>query len=88
MIAGLSVTGASNILWQDINPVDAMQCCLLRGQLCVAPEVDLRGNVQYICLCNANKAEPTLALKPRGDITRNPKRSKNRTCECVSDKKD
>ena len=31
------------------------------------------GNVHYCCLCNANKAEPTLALNPRGDITRNPK---------------
>ena len=37
----------------------------------VAPEVDL-GNVHYICLCNAYKTEPTLALKPR-DVTRNPK---------------
>ena len=32
-----------------------------------------QGIVHYICLCNANKAEPTLALKSRGDITRNPK---------------
>ena len=40
---------------------------------CVAPEVDL-GNVHYIHLCKiANKAEPTLALKPGGDIIRNPK---------------
>ena len=31
------------------------------------------GNVHYIHLCNVNKAEPTLALKPRGDVTRNPK---------------
>ena len=34
-----------------------------------------------------NKAEPTLALKPRGDITRNPKQGyhwpQNRTCVCV-----
>ena len=32
----------------------------------------------------ANKAEPTLALKPRGDVTRNPKRGyqwpQKRTC--------
>ena len=33
----------------------------------------ISGNVQYICLHNANKAEPTLALKPRGYITRNAK---------------
>ena len=34
-----------------------------------------------------NKAEPTLALKPRGHITRNPKEGyhwpQNRTCVCV-----
>ena len=38
-----------------------------------------------------NKAEPTLALKPRGDVTRNPKQGyqwpQNRTCECVRQKK-
>ena len=47
--------------------------------------------MRYICLRNANKAEPTLALKPRGDITRNPKQGcqwpQNRTCECVQQKK-
>ena len=35
-------------------------------------------------LQKANKAEPTLALKPRGDVPRNPKQgyqwSQNRTC--------
>ena len=35
----------------------------------------------------ANKAEPTLALKPTGDITRKPKqryqRPQNMTCVCV-----
>ena len=38
----------------------------------------------------ANKAEPTLALKPRGDVTRNPKQGyqwpQKRTCECVRQK--
>ena len=38
----------------------------------VAPGVDL-GDVHYIHLCNVNKVEPTLALKPGGDVTRNPK---------------
>ena len=46
--------------------------------------------IHYIRLCNANKAEPTLALKPRGDVTRNPKQGyqwpQNRTCECVRQK--
>ena len=27
-----SLTGASNILGQDMDPVNAPQCCLLRGQ--------------------------------------------------------
>ena len=47
----------------------------------------ISGKVHYIHLCNVNKAEPTLALKPRGDVTRNPKQGyqwpQNRTCECV-----
>ena len=38
-----------------------------------------------------NKVEPTLALKPRGDITRNPNQGyqwpQNRTGECVGQKK-
>ena len=40
----------------------------------VAPEVDL-GDCTYTFTSTkkVNKAEPTLALKPRGDITRNPK---------------
>ena len=33
----------------------------------------ISGNVHYIRLHNRNKAEPTLALKPREDVTRNPK---------------
>ena len=31
----------------------------------------ISGNVHYIRLRNANKAEPTLPWNPRGDITRN-----------------
>ena len=42
LIAGLSPTGASNILGQDMNPVGAPQCLLSRGRQRVAPEVDLR----------------------------------------------
>ena len=41
----------------------------------VAPEEDLRECI-YITFTSAkqaNKAEPTRALKPRGDVTRNPK---------------
>ena len=39
----------------------------------VAPEVDLGECILHSPLQKANKAEPTLALKPRGDVTRNPK---------------
>ena len=31
------------------------------------------GSVHYLHLCSANKVEPTLVLKPRRNITRNPK---------------
>ena len=39
----------------------------------IAPEVDLRECTLHSPLQKANKAEPILALKSRGDITRNPK---------------
>ena len=38
----------------------------------VAPEVDLGECTLHSPLQKANKAEPTLALNPRGDVTRNP----------------
>ena len=85
IIVGLSLTGASNILGQDMNLVDALQCCLSRGW----HQTWISGNVLYMYfhLCNENKAEPTLALKPRGDITRNPKQRyqwrQNRTCKKI-----
>ena len=39
----------------------------------VTPEVNLREHILRAPLPNANKAEPTLALKPRGDVSRSPK---------------
>ena len=39
----------------------------------VAPEVNLRECISRTPLQSSNKAEPTLALKPRGDVTRSPK---------------
>ena len=39
----------------------------------VASEVDLGECTLHLPLQKVNKAEPTLALKPRGDVTRNPK---------------
>ena len=39
----------------------------------VAPEVELRECSLHLPPLKANKAEPTLALNPRGDVTRNQK---------------
>ena len=39
----------------------------------VAPEVNLRECTSHTPLPSVNKAEPTVALKPRGDVTRSPK---------------
>ena len=40
MLVGSSLTSASNILGQNMNVVDAPQCCLSRGWQCIAPEVE------------------------------------------------
>ena len=39
----------------------------------VTPEVNLRECISHTPPQSSNKAEPTLALKPRGDVTRSPK---------------
>ena len=39
----------------------------------VAPQVNLRERISRTPPQSLNKAEPTLALKPRGDVTRSPK---------------
>ena len=56
----------------------------------VAPEVDLRGMYITPASAKVNKVEPTLALKPRGDVTRNLKQGyqwpQNRTRVCVRQK--
>ena len=39
----------------------------------VTPEVNLRERISHMPPQSSNKAEPTLALKPRGDVTRGPK---------------
>ena len=39
----------------------------------VTPEVNLSEHISHTPPWSLNKAEPTLALKPRGDITRSPK---------------
>ena len=39
----------------------------------VALEVNLRECISHMPPQSSNKAEPTLVLKPRGDVTRSPK---------------
>ena len=79
----------SNILGQDMNSVVTPQCCPSRGWQLVAPEVDLRKCTLH-SLPQCELGRTTLALKPRGDVTRNPKQGyqwpQNRTCECVRQK--
>ena len=54
----------------------------------VAPEVNLRERISHMPLKSSNKAEPTLALKPRGDVTRNLKQRYQRPQKwtCVQQK--
>ena len=64
------------------HPTSA-ETCMWRKQLAamlaiyksrgVAPEVNLRKYISCMPQQSSNKAEPTLALKPRGDVTRKPK---------------
>ena len=73
------------------SPTSAHTCGEVTGCMpaakrsaCVLPEVDLRECTLNSPLQKANKTEPTLALKPRGDVTRNPKQGcqwpQKRTC--------
>ena len=43
------------------------------SRCCTRGESQGMCNVTHMPLLSSNKAEPTLALKPRGDITRSPK---------------
>ena len=57
----------------------------VKGLACVAPEV------MYITFASAMRiGQPTLALKPKGNVTRNPKQGdewpQNRTYECIRQK--
>ena len=56
-------------------PLFQIQCLLSKGRINYNYHQRwILGNVNYICLCKkGNKVESALALKPRGDITRNPK---------------
>ena len=67
------------------SPTSAHACEEVTKRLAsVAPEVDLRECTLHSPPQKVNKAEPTLALKPRGDVTRNLKQGyqwpQKRTC--------
>ena len=62
-------TSAETHMWGK-QPAAMLAIYTGRG---VAPEVNLRERISHTPLQSLNKAEPTLALKPRGDITRSPK---------------
>ena len=62
-------TSAETHMWGK-QPAAMLAIYTCRG---VAPEVNLREHISHTPLQSLNKAEPTLALKPRGDVTRSPK---------------
>ena len=62
-------TSAETYMWG--KPLAAMLAIYTsRG---VTQEVNLREHISCTPPQSSNKAEPTLALKPRGDVTRSPK---------------
>ena len=62
-------TSAETRMWGK-RPAAMLAIYTGRG---VAPEVNLRERRSHMPPQSSNKAEPTLALKPRGDVTRSPK---------------
>ena len=59
-------TSAETCMWGK-QPAAMLAIYTSRG---VAPEVNLRERISHMPSQSLNKAEPTLALKPRGDTTR------------------
>ena len=59
-------SSAETRMWGK-RPAAMLAICTGRG---VAPEVNLRERISHMPPQSSNKAEPTLALKPRGDVTR------------------
>ena len=59
-------TSAETHMWGK-RPATMLAVYTSRG---VAPEVNLRERISCTPLPSSNKAEPTLALKPRGYVTR------------------
>ena len=62
-------TSAETRMWGK-RPAAMLAIYTSRG---VTTEVNLRECIARMPLQSSNKAEPTLALKPRGDLTRSPK---------------
>ena len=90
LIAGSSPTGAlGNILGQDMNPVGTPAMLTVKRSATCSTRGGSQGT--YITFASAMRIrQPALALKPRGDVTRNPKQGyqwpQNRTCVCVCQK--
>ena len=59
-----------------------LPCFLLRGWQ-VLHQRWISGNIHHVYLCQAEKRLPTLALKPRGDITRSSKQGWPHKRRCV-----
>ena len=70
---GGSNPGIPPLLKHACGEGDWLLCCQYTPAKGVAPEVNLREHILRTPPPSANKAEPTLALKPRGDVTRSPK---------------
>ena len=89
LIAGSSPTCASNILGQDMNPVGRPAMLTVKRSATCSTRGGSQGT--YITFASGMRIrQPALALKPRGDVTRNPKQGyqwpQNRTCVCVRQK--
>ena len=59
-------TSAETPMWGK-QPAAMLAIYTSRG---VAPEMNLSKHISCMSPQSSNKAEPTLALKPRGDVTR------------------
>ena len=75
---------ASYFCWNmHVGNNDWLSCWLSRGQQ-VSHQRWILGNIHHVCLCQAWKRLPTLALKPRRDVTQSPKQGyqwpHKRTC--------
>ena len=68
-VCGSNPTSAETCIW---GKQLAAMLAIYTGRG-VTPEVNLREHISHMPQQSSNKAAPTLALKPRGDVTRSPK---------------